>query len=235
MNDFGKDIGDLFKDNIYEEYENYVNNKVDIQIKVEKPNKNMDFGQDKVLIEFNPENQKKFNNNISIDELIYNVEEKDIDKEGYVIIIGENFCKENNDKVDLIINGKKENLCHKYKLQKGINKIKIIFKKDIQNYSYLFCDCSSLSDISSLSTWDVSNVNNLTCLFYGCNSLKILSGLRKWNVKNVNHFSYMFYGCTSLTNLRGLKNWDVSNGIFFNCLFSGCTSLKDISALKNGK
>ena len=129
MNDLGKDISNFPGHNIIEEYENYINNKVHIKIKAEKPNKNMDFGQDKVLIEFDPENQKKYHDNIPKDELIYNVEEKDIDKEGYVIIIGENFCKENNDNVELIINGKKENLCHKYKLQKGINKIKIIFKK----------------------------------------------------------------------------------------------------------
>ena len=233
MNDLGKEIYDLFGTNIIEEFDNYIEKKANIKIQAEKPNKNLDYGNLKVLIKFEPKNQVKYHDYMSGDELIYYVEEQNIDKEGYVNIIGKNFYNENKDKISLIINGKEDNLSYKYKLQKGINKIKITLKEEIKNLSYLFCECTSLIDIKALNKWNVSNVNNLTCLFYGCTSLKEISGLKKWDVKNVNYFDYLLYGCSSLENISGLKFWDVSNGNFFSCLFSGCSKLSDISPLKN--
>ena len=222
-------------DNTNEQFEDYMKDEIGVEIKCEKPDLNTDFEDPNIIfVPFEPTNLiKKHVNNNTVDGVLYNVEEKDIDEDGYVNILGKNFVEENNNKVSLIINGKEENLCYKYKLNKGENTIKFIFKEEIKNYSYLFYECTSLSDIYILKDWDVSNATNLTCLFYGCSSLKNISGLKNWNVKNVNHFSYLFYGCTSLKNISALKNWDVSGGMFFTCLFYGCTSLKDISALKN--
>ena len=233
MNDLGKDVKDLFKSNIKHEYEKYIENKAQIPINAKNPDKVKDFGQCKVCCIFEPKNQIKYHNYVSEDELIYNIEDKDIDKEGFVKIVGVKFYNENKDKISLIINNKEEKLCHKYKLNKGINKIKIIFKQELANLSYLFYECTSLSDISALSKWNVSKVTNLTGLFYGCTSLRSLWGLKNWDVRNVNHFSYLFYGCTSLKNINNLKFWDVSNGYFFSCMFSNCISLKNLEPLKN--
>lgn len=265
LNNVGKELYLFFGDSIIIEFEKYIKVKTGISINVEKPNVNIEYGNP-VKEEFHPENQNKVKDEkdkkeiIELDEVIYNVEEKDIDNEGYVNILGKEFIKINNNKISLIINGKEENICHKYKLKKGKNKIKFIFKEAITNFNYLFYECTSLSNISALNSWDVSNATNLTSLFYGCTSLKNINGLKNWDVSNVNHFSYLFYECQSLTDISGLKfwnvkkgfffsclfskcislvdirplkNWDVCNGIFFNHLFSGCTSLKDISGLEN--
>ena len=234
-NPFGKEIYGFF-DNIHHQFEDFIKEQFGIEIKCEKPDLKTvsEDNNDIVFINYEPENhiKKHIPKNKKVG-IIYNVNEEDIDEDGYVNILGKNFVEVNNNKVSLVINGKEENLCHKYKLNKGINSIEFIFKEKIQNYSYLFYDCTSLSDIDMLKDWDVSSATNLDCLFYGCSSLKDIYGLKKWNVKNVNHFSYLFYGCTSLKNISALKNWDVSEGLFFSCLFFGCTSLKNISALKN--
>lgn len=237
LNNIGKELYLFFGDNIIKEFEKFIKEKAGIIIKVEYP-KNIVYG-DPVIEEFHPENQIKpkekndKNDIIELDEVIYNVEEKDIDKEGYVNILGKEFIKVNDNKISLIINGKEEKLCQKYKLKKGNNKIKFIFKEAITNFSYLFYECTSLSNIAALKNWKVSNATNLTSLFYGCTSLKNVNGLKNWDVSNVNHFSYLFYNCQSLTDISGLKFWNVKKGIFFSCLFSKCTSLEDINPLQN--
>ena len=233
-NQIGKIINGQ-NENIIEQIEDYMKNEIGIQIKCTKPEEKIDFeAQNIIFIPFEPTNLiKEHNHKNKIDGVLYDVEEKDIDKDGYVNILGIKFGEENRNKINLIINGKEENLCHKYKLNKGVNTIKFIFKEEITNYSYLFYECTSLSDVYILKDWDVSKGQNLNYLFYGCSSLKNIYGLKNWNVKNVNHFSYLFYNCTSLKNISAVKNWDVSGGLFFSCLFYGCSSLKNISPLKN--
>ena len=110
------------------------NNKVGKIIKGQ--NENIDFEDPNIIyVPFEPANLiKDHNHKKKIDGVLYDVEEKDIDKDGYVNILGKNFVQENKNKVNLIINGKEENLCHKYKLNKGINTIKFIFKEEINNY-----------------------------------------------------------------------------------------------------
>ena len=272
LNGYGKYIYNLFND-ITKVYDLYIENETHIKIQSNIPNINTIYEDEKdIVVEtFKEVNQTKFqiigHENIEniLDEVIYDVEDKDFDELGYIRIIGESknendFLKLNKDKAYLIINGKKEDLCYKYKLHKGQNKIKFVFREEPTNLSFLFCDCTSLvnisalakwkvgkvtdfrflfsgcrklSDISALSNWDVSNGINFSYMFYKCHSIRSLSGLKKWNVGNGNHFSYLFYKCSDLKDITGLKKWDVSNGKFFTCLFFGCTLLSDISPLKS--
>ena len=172
------------------------------------------------------------------DCIIYNVKEEDIDSDGNVQIIGENkftddFVKINKNKVSLIINGEQVELCYKYKLQLGENKIKFVFKEEIKSYNSLFSGCTSLSDISVLKDWDVSKGTDFKYLFKGCKSLSNVSALSNWDVSNGIYFSSLFEDCSSLSDISALKNWNVSKGTNFISFFKGCSSLKDISALKD--
>ena len=275
LNGYGKYIYNLFND-IIKVYDLYIKEETGIKIESNIPDINTTYEDEKEVLEsFKEVNQTRFHINgneslenildvLDIDEVIYDVEDTDFDELGYVRIIGESkndndFLKLNKEKVYLIINGKKEDLCYKYKLNKGQNKIKFVFREEPTNLSFLFCDCTSLSnisalakwkvgkvtdfkflfsgclklsDISALFNWDVSNGINFSYMFYKCSSIRSLSGLKKWNVGNGNHFSYLFYKCNNLKDITGLKKWDVSNGKFFTCLFFGCTSLSDLSPLK---
>ena len=272
LNGYGKYICKLFK-GINEIYDSYIEEKTGIKIKSKIPeDKVYEDEKDAVTESFKIENQLKFHfliersKNIEniLDEVIYDVDDNDFDESGYIRIIGENekgndFLKMNKEKAYLIINGKKEKLCYKYKLNKGQNTIKFVFEEEPTNLSFLFCDCTSLvnistlakwkvgkvtdfsflfcgciklSNISPLRNWDVGNGINFSNMFHQCTSIKSLSGLKNWDVGNGNHFSYFFYNCSNLNDITGLKKWDVSKGQFFTCIFSGCTSLSDISPLK---
>ena len=168
------------------------------------------------------------------DYFIYNVKEPYIDKDGNVKILGYNFV--NNNKGILIINDdiKLDHLVSKYKLQIGINKIKINMKKNqIIDYSDMFSYCSSLTDISPLKNWNVSNGENFSGMFSGCISLTDIFPIKHWNVSNGNNFRGMFSYCKLLNDISPLKKWNVSNGENFSYMFRGCESLIDISPIKN--
>ena len=183
-----------------------------------------------------------------------------IKTKGNYDIFGEEFVKNNKDKIELIINGKKNLLMNKYNLKTGKNTITLKIKhkltnlsymfywckylKDISdleyldvskcdNFSYMFYNCLSLSDISSLENWNFSNCVNFEYMFYNCSLLSDIRPLQNWNVSNGINFEYMFYGCSLLSDIKPLENWNISNGIYFEGMFSGCSSLSDIAPLSN--
>ena len=171
-------------------------------------------------------------------ELIYYVKKKDIDENGEVQILGEHingedFVKLNKDKSYLIINGKIEKLCYKYKLKEGINRIEIVFKETVTNFRALFKYCTSLIDISPLENWDVKDAKCFSCSFRGCTSLQNISPLKNWNISNVTDLTACFDGDNILSDISPLENWDVSKVNLMRGMFSNCTSLSDISPLKN--
>ena len=171
-------------------------------------------------------------------DLIYLVKKEDIDNNGEVQILGEHikgedFLKLYKGKSYLIINGKKEELCYKYKLKEGINRVEIVLSEDVTNFRAMFKYCTSLIDISPLKNWDVTNLTCLSCSFRGCTSLQDLSPLKNWNISNVSDLKACFEGDTALTDLSPLENWDVSKVNLMEGTFAHCTSLSDISPLKN--
>ena len=183
----------------------------------------------------------KYNEHITKElnkELIYDVKKEDIDENGEVQILGEHvggedFVKLNREKSYFIINGKIEELCYKYKLKEGINRIEIVLKENVTNFRALFKKCTSLIDISPLENWDVKDATCFSCSFRQCTSLQDISPLKKWNLSNVCDLNACFEGDTALTNISPLENWDVSQVKLMSGTFSNCTSLSDISPLKN--
>ena len=275
LNDYGKYIYMLYN-NIIDDCNKYISKDIK-DFRVDIPDITKDYLDEalQAIIKYDTEEEakkmlqeQKLNNDTTKtpnNKIIYEVTEKDIDQDGFVKILGENkqgddFVKLNKDKVQLIINGKESPLCYKYKLNLGINEIIFNFTKKVDDFSYLFFEVTSLSDISALDKWDTRNVVNLnhlfsgcgklsdisalrgwdtgscenfSCLFSNCISLKDISPLSNWNVGNGVFFSYLFYNCSSLEYLYGLENWDVSQGKFFSCAFAYCSKLKHISPLEN--
>ena len=127
--------------------------------------------------------------------------------------LGDKFVKKNKNNGYLIINGKKTKEIKTHaNLEKGENKIKIIFTKKITDLSYMFnCYGSNLIDISPLENLDVSNVISFENMFSYCENLVDISPLKNWNVSNSKSFKLMFYYCLKLVEISPLKNWDVSN------------------------
>ena len=175
-------------------------------------------------------------------------------------IFGEKFVENNENNIELEIDGIKSNLISKYKLKEGDNNIKMIIKnkitnlekmfyewrtlkninelkyldtKDINNFSYLLYKCCELSDIKALENWDVSKGNNFSFMFSECSLLSDIKALQNWNVSNGNNFNGMFYNCSLLSDIKPLQNWNVSKGNNFQSEFSSCSLLSDIKALEN--
>ena len=84
----------------------------------------------------------------------------------------------------------------------------ISFKDSPYVYSFgLFENCSSLTDLSPVADWDMTNFHGFTDAFEGCTSLSDLTPLSKWRFPNADEMGGLFAGCTSLTSLNGLEDW----------------------------
>ena len=104
---------------------------------------------------------------------------------------------------------------------------------NVTSMSYMFNDCRNLTNLSPLEDWNVSNVTDMNCMFLGCSSLTDLSPLASWNVSNVTSMLYMFQNCSNLTDLSGLADWNVSKVTSMSSMFSGCSKLTDLIPLAN--
>jgi hypothetical protein len=88
-------------------------------------------------------------------------------------------CDNNKGKIELIINGKKNELISRYGLKEGENKIEIIIKNKITNLEFMFYKYNSLKNLEELKFLDAKEINNFSYIFNGCESLSNVNGLEK--------------------------------------------------------
>lgn len=88
-------------------------------------------------------------------------------------------------------------------------------------------------------SWDMSNVTDMTGAFAFAASLTDISALASWNVSNVARFGNhtgglsiagMFQGTAALMDISPISGWDVSNAVDMNQMFAE-TSFLDATAL----
>ena len=112
---------------------------------------------------------------------------------------------------------------------------KIEFKNfntsQVTNMSYMFYDCSSLTEIKGLETWDTSNVTNMQNMF-GINALINLD-VSKFDTSKVIYMNSMFEGSPSLTNIIGLENFDTSQVTNMNYMLDDCPYLSGSITIMN--
>ena len=153
--------------------------------------------------------------------------------EGKQNILGKEFVQRNINNIELLINGKKNNLVPYFNLIKGENYIKIIIKNNLTNLNNMFNSCTSLKNINGLKYLDTRNITDFSYMFWGCTSLSDIRPLQRMVVTNGQNFQGMFGGCSSLSDIKSLQNWNVSNGNNFSTIFFSCSSLSDIKPLGN--
>ena len=86
-------------------------------------------------------------------------------------------------------------------------------------------NCTSLTEIKGLDSWDMSNITYMAEMFNGCTALSTIEGIEIFDTSNVTGMQYMFNNCTSLT--ADCSKWDVSkviNHAKFNENASGVTA-----------
>jgi len=103
-----------------------------------------------------------------------------------------------------------------------------VFDSSFGSYTFTagdnwFHGCSSLSTITGINNFNVSQTTNLSWMFAGCSSLTSID-LSSFNTSNAIHFNNMFHGCTDLTNVTIGPNFTVNSNssgsysdMFLNC------------------
>ena len=86
-------------------------------------------------------------------------------------LFGERFVKNNKNKLKMIINGKKEEICsyitnfHEY-LNKGKLEIKLNNINEISDISYMFSGCLSLISLPDISKINLKNITSIRGIFF---------------------------------------------------------------------
>ena len=157
------------------------------------------------------------------------------------------------DNINIYIDSQPIKFNYKYKTDKNKIHVKFIFKKILNDLSFMFFNCHNLDSID-FSSYDMNNITDMNCMFSGCSNLKFanLSTLRTNNYISMGN---LFSGCLSLKSVdfpstyRSINITELDR-TFFYCsaiesinlyslntikvedmdrLFSGCNSLKTVN------
>lgn len=93
------------------------------------------------------------------------------------------------------------------------------------NCEYMFVNCSSLTEIVGLNTWNMSNCSKPSCMLDGCTSLSSIEGINTWITSKFEGIFRMFFGCKALIDISFINDWDLSNVRLASFVFTGCAGL----------
>ena len=162
-------------------------------------------------------------------------------KDNKIKLLGTKFCENNKGNCLLIINDKEYPISEYYTLTKNDMKnneveVKLIQIKPLTDMSHMFYsednDPIYLTEITSITNWDTSNVTDMSNLFNNCTLLKTIHDISNFDTSNLINISNLFYNCISLTSIDDISKWKLDkvtnmSNMFFNC--KNIISLSDIS------
>ena len=134
----------------------------------------------------------------------------------------------NETNIELYINDM-QTIFNKYfePTEEGEYEIKIIFKNQIKDCSYMFNKCNNIKRID-LSSFDSSNAMNMSYMFSECYNLNqiILNNLNTYNVKDMNH---MFNKCYDLQKIDFPLSFNTQNLDNMYFMFHNCEKLLELN------
>ena len=174
---------------------------------------------------------KYYQNNVNEIYIKLKVDRDDINKEiyflnNYVEEYHNNGLKElNSFNTELFTDNIKENEFRNFfvPIKEGEYNIKLKFKINLKDCSYMFAECNKIININ-FKSFNVNEIKNMKYMFYNCQKLKSIN-LYSFNEMNVINMEYMFYNCYSLNNLD-LSTLNIKNLINASYMFYNCNSLK---------
>ncbi len=98
-------------------------------------------------------------------------------------------------------------------------------------YIGMFLNCRRLRDISSLRSWNMTNVDNISCMFAGCIEIQDFSPISDWDVSNITYFQYTFMACNRLVDLRAFKRWRMNERFNATGMFANCVNLRKLTGV----
>ena len=154
-------------------------------------------------------------------------------------LFGNQFVKNNKNKLFLVIDNKEYELKEYFRLPLEFTKkkkdsippkfpliIKLFEKETINDMSYMFEGCENLISIKDISKWDTSNITNFSGLFKKCTSLKSLPDISKFDISKATDISQLFFDCHNLSSLPDISKWNTQNVKDISFIFLNCNSLK---------
>ena len=187
-------------------------------------------------------NRIKNNRNLKNEiDISIKIEQEDIDNKKEIYFLSDKYynfqekkyiyCHEelkelNKGNTELYINNEKYEY-QKYFIpqNKGLNSIKLKFKNNLKDCSYMFTGCEKIIQIN-LDNFNTEGVINMKRMFNGCENLKSLN-LFSFNTNNVTDMSYMFSFCKSISNLN-LFSFNTKNITDMKAMFQSCENLTEL-------
>lgn len=93
----------------------------------------------------------------------------------------------------------------------------------VTNMRGMFLDCTKLTEVKNITSWNTKNVEDMEFLFKDCPSLVSLD-LSGWDTSKVKILYGTFYNCSGLTSLD-VSKWNISAATNIGDTFYGCSSL----------
>ena len=199
-------------------------------------NKNRMENNNKIKVdEIKKKNKIKKNNKFKNEiYMLLKIENEDINKNIYFLDNSPNHdnLKELKDSnVTLSINNFKSKFKKYFKPEKeGAYYIKLKFKNNIKDCSYMFYKCNNLKNVD-LSCFETKNVNNMRYMFCDCNNLENIN-LTDFNSEKVKDMSLMFYNCCNLIKID-LSFFEIGKVEDIHWMFFDCNNLKNIKIKEN--
>ena len=121
-----------------------------------------------------------------------------------------------------------------FKGDSTITEVDTVITTDNTTTNEMFMDCTNLTTINGIDTWDTSNITNMSYMFSHCEALESLD-LSGFNTNNVTNMDMMFYHCYNLKSID-MRNFNLTNvqskGEYIPgyCMdmFTGCNNLRSI-------
>ena len=128
---------------------------------------------------------------------------------------------------EVYINGYNQTEVKKYyNLYQVNNFVELIWYNLINNCSYMFSDCSFITEID-FSYFNTSKIEKMLKMFFNCKSLVSIN-FSNFDTSKVENTNDMFNGCSSLTSLN-LSNFDTSKVTLMFNMFYYCSSLTSLN------
>ena len=144
-----------------------------------------------------------------------------------------NYIKEEDKiyKIKIILDREVNSLAGLFK-KCSVKKIdfKQLYREDITDMSYMFCDCISLKEIK-FNMFNTNNVTDMSFMFSGCESLTSIN-LSLFNTKKVTKMIRMFSRCKSLKSID-ISNLDINNETNKTYMFVSDFRINSIKIKKN--
>ena len=136
-------------------------------------------------------------------------------------IFGDKFVQNNNK--NICIKEEKNQLTNKKEIDEEINTITLEINEDLSDLSHMFHGCEDFYEIS-IQNFKMKKITNFSAMFCECSSLTNIESLKNWDVSAGTNFQFFFRGCKKLQSLKDLENWNVEKGKNFRGMFTGCSS-----------